>query len=204
MIGKLIMLNCLSGEGVETITSITRKTLGIKHPKLIEIIHADFLNYSGIEQHFKNKDVCFYCIGVYTGQVQKKEFKKITVTYTKVFAETLKQNSPNLSFCFLSGQGADSSEKSSILFAREKGIAENGLIKLKFKSLHIFRPGYIYPVTPRAEPNLSYRIMRVLYKPVSLIFPNVGVTSVKLAEKMMEVGLNGGDKLIYENKDLRI
>ena len=203
MIGKLVLENCLNNNEVNKVTAITRKPLGITHEKLVEVIHDNFLDYSAIAAHFKNQDVCFYCIGVYTGQVPTNEFKTITVDFTKAFATTLHQNSAAVSFCFLSGQGADSTEKSSILFAREKGIAENFLLSLKFNATYIFRPGYIYPVTPRREPNFAYRLMKILYKPVSLLYPNIGTTSVQLANKMVDIGLHGGNKIIYENVDIR-
>lgn len=203
MIGNLILKICLNSSDIAKVTSITRKPLGIYHPKLVEVIHADFLDYRKVEEYLKDQDVCFYCIGVYTGQVPTEDFKKITVSYTQVFANTLRRNSAATSFCFLSGQGADSSEKSKVLFAREKGIGENILLKLKFKSTHIFRPGYIYPNVPRVEPNLMYKLMRVLYKPIKFIYPNIGVTSEKLALTMVEVGMNGG-KVIFENKDIRL
>jgi nucleoside-diphosphate-sugar epimerase len=204
MIGNLILQNCLKRDDIGKVTSITRKPLGIYHPKLVEVIHTDFLDYSKIEHDFKNQDVCFYCIGVYTGQVPTEEFKKITVAYTEIFANALRKNNETTSFCFLSGQGADSSEKSSVLFAREKGIAENILLKLKFINMHIFRPAYIYPITPRVEPNFLYKMMRILYKPLKFIYPNFSVTSEKLAATMVEVGMNGGGKTIYENADIRL
>ena len=203
MIGQLVLKECLSRFDANKVTSITRRPLGIKNDKLIEIIHNNFLDYSKIEECLKGQDVCFYCIGVYTGQVPTDEFKKITVDFTKTFAEALIRNSRNATFCFLSGEGADTSEKSQILFAREKGIAENILLKLQFGKTYIFRPGYIYPDTPRKEPNRFYKLMRKLYKPLSVIYPNMGVTSTKLATKMVEVGLNGGNKTIYKNKDIR-
>jgi uncharacterized protein YbjT (DUF2867 family) len=203
MIGKLVLESCLLRKDVSKIVSITRKSISIIHEKLVEVIHADFLEYTSIEHYFKNIDVCYYCMGVYTGQVPTPEFKKITVDFTKAFATILKKHNENISFCFLSGQGADSNEKSKILFAREKGIAENILLKLKFAHTHIFRPGYIYPNTPRQEPNFFYKLMRILYKPIAAIYPNIGVTSIQLANKMVSVGLEGGDKIVYENKDLR-
>jgi hypothetical protein len=202
MIGNLIIQKCLMRDDVAKVTSITRNTLGIYHPKLVEVIHNDFLDFSNVEHYFKGQDVCFYCISVYTGQVSTAEFKKITVAYTEIFANYLRKNNDTMSFCFLSGQGADSSEKSKLLFAREKGIAENILIKQKFKSLHIFRPGYIYPKVARVEPNLFYKVMRVLYKPIKFFYPNIGVTSEKLADSMVEVGMHGG-KIIWDNKDIR-
>ncbi len=204
MIGSLILKICLDHPDVEKITSITRKPIGIKHNKLTEVIHQNFLDFSGLEQYFKNQNVCFYCVGVYTGQVPSQEFKKITVDYTSAFVKILNENSKPVSFNFLSGQGADSTEKSNILFAREKGIAENILLKANFSSTHIFRPGYIYPVEARKEPNIFYKIMRVSYVLLKTIYPNVGLKSTNLAQVMVSVGLSDLDKIYFENKDIRL
>jgi len=205
MVGNLILHKCLSRPDVESVSIIVRKPTGLKQPKLIEIIHSDFSNYAEIEANLKNQDVAFYCIGVYTGQVPEEEFSRITIDYTKAFAEILKKNSPKCTFCFLSGQGADSSGKSSIMFARDKGIAENILISLNFPQTYSFRPGYIYPVAKRKEPNLLYKIMRVLYKPfLRFLFPNNVITSEQLTDAMVEVGIQGSNKSIFENRDIKI
>lgn len=203
MVGREVLKLCLSSNQVGTVTSISRRSTGIKNPRLVEVIHDDFLDFSKIEKHFSSQDVCFYCLGVYTSQVSREDFKKITVDFTRSFAQSLRRLNDNLTFCFLSGQGADSSEKSPIRFAREKGIAENIIIRLKFRETYIFRPAYIYPVTPRKEPNTIYMFTRMIYKPVSQIYKNFGVTSEELAEKIVETGLNGGTKTIYFNEDIR-
>lgn len=203
MIGNLILERCLNSPEIKTVTSIIRKPLGIKHPKLNEIAHTDFSDFTKIQNHFENQHICFYCLGVYTGQVSTADFKKITVDFTKAFGDTLRRKSEQTTFCFLSGQGADSTEKSSVLFAREKGIAENYLLSLKFAHTHIFRPGYIYPVTPRQEPNFVYKLMRILCKPISAVYANIGVTSVQLANKIFDTAINGSAKIIFENKDIR-
>ncbi len=204
MIGNLILDKCLKRDEVEKVTVITRRSSGIEHPKLVEVIHDNFLDYSTIIECFKNQDVCFFCIGVYTGTVSKEAFREITVDYTSVFAETLRLYNDRTTFCFLSGQGADLKGKSKLMFARDKGAAESLLIKLNFDQTYLFRPGYIYPSTLRKEPNLSYRLVRMLYKPIlSKLGPNMSITSEKLAEVMVDVGLQGGGKVIYENKDIR-
>ncbi|MGL2966008.1 NAD(P)H-binding protein [Flavobacterium sp. XGLA_31] len=204
MIGSLIVTKCLASDEVTQVTSIVRKPTGHKHPKLKEIIHTDFLDFSAIEDSFQNQDVCFYCIGVYTGQVSRAEFAQITIDFTKAFAETLRRQSDKTTFCFLSGQGADRSEKSLMMFAKDKGKAENHLFGLHFYRTHSFRPGYIYPVVPRKEPNITYKLMRLLYKPIiRWLFPGASVTSEQLASVMVEVGLHGGHKEIYENNDIR-
>jgi uncharacterized protein YbjT (DUF2867 family) len=203
MIGQLILSYCLNHKDVAKVTSIVRRKSGFTHPKLVELIHENFLDYSSITEHFKNIDTAFYCIGVYTGQVPKDEFRKITVDYTEAFAKTLRANSEKTKFCFLSGAGADPTGKSSMMFARDKGVAENILLSLKFDQTYIFRPAYIYPVTPRKEPNFSYKLFRFLYKPLIAIYPNGGITSEELAKVMTNIGLNGGEKTVYENRDIR-
>ncbi len=203
MMGNLILQICLQRDDVSTVTSITRKPIGISHPKLKEVIHQNFLDFSSIKEHLQNQDICFYCLGVYTGQVPTAEFKKITVDFTKSFASALKENSSTVSFNFLSGQGADTTEKSKVLFAREKGIAENILDKLNFKSFHTYRPAYIYPVTKREEPNTMYKIMRVLYKPINFLFPSFTIQSTKLAAVMVNVGSNGSNKIVFENTQMK-
>ena len=89
------------------------------------------------------------------------------------------------------------------MFAKDKGIAENGLQRQGFDQLYIFRPGYIYPVTPRVEPNMSYRIMRWLYPIFNYLYPKGAVESTVLANTMFFVGLKGANKSILENKDIK-
>jgi uncharacterized protein YbjT (DUF2867 family) len=122
------------------------------------------------------------------------------------FAEALLAASPGAAFCLLSGQGADPSEKSRISFSRYKGMTENALLGMGFSRVHLFRPGYIYPVTPREEPNVTYRIMRRVYPAIRGIFPNLGIPSDDLARAMLHAGLSGTPghaSPVLENRDIR-
>lgn len=203
MIGKLALQDCLRREEVERVTAITRRKTGVEHGKLREVVHSDFLDYSAISNELKDHDLALYCIGVYTGALPDGEFERITVDYTKAFASALLEQSDKPVFCFLSGAGADRTEKSRMIFARTKGAAENFLLEQDFSRVHIFRPGYIYPVTPRKEPNFGYRAIRSLYPFLSKLFPNMGISSQDLARAMVEVGLQGGEKDTFENQDIR-
>jgi len=204
MIGNLVMLGCLKNENVNKVTVISRRPTGVKHPKLTEVVYDNFLDFSSIEKHFQNQDICFYCLGVYTGQVSKEKFKEITVDYTKSWAETLRRNSEKTTFCYLSGQGAaDPKDSSSMMFARDKGAAEQLLTGLQFDQTYLFRPGYIYPVVPRIEPNLSYKIMRWLYKPIlSKLSGKLSITSDELTIAMIQVGFHGWRTSVLENRDI--
>jgi uncharacterized protein YbjT (DUF2867 family) len=207
MVGGIALRHCLEREDVSEVTVFGRRSTGIKHEKLKEIIHSDYADFSAITGSLHDKDLALFCLGAYTGAVPDDEFRRITVDYTLVFAEALIKESPQAAFCLLSGQGADQSGNSRISFARYKGEAEKTLVEMDFPGVHLFRPGYIYPVTPRKEPNLMYRITRALYPFLHLVFPNMGVSSEALAKAMVEVGLNGrpdNQDPVMENKEIKI
>lgn len=208
MIGGLALADCLSCPKVGRVTSIVRRSSGLVHEKLREIVHGDFLDYAAILDAFQDQDAALFCLGSYTGRVPAAELRAITVDYPRAFAEALRRQSPRASFCLLSGAGADPSEKSRIQFARDKGTAENALLALGFERLYLFRPGYIYPVTRRREPNLGYLLLRPLYPVLRRIYPDVGIESDALARAMVDAGLDGlggplPERAVLENRDIR-
>ena len=202
MIGGLVLENCLKSNQVKEVISFVRRPSDIRNDKLAEIVVTDFLHYETLFEHFKNIDTVFYCLGVYTGAVPSDEFRKITVDYPVAFAKILYHYSPDAIFCLLSGAGADRSEKSRTMFARDKGAVENQLSAMGFRSFHAFRPGYIYPVEPRKEPNLMYSISRRLYPLIRLFGKNASIKSTELAQAMFNVGMKGHDQEILENRDI--
>ncbi|WP_425236096.1 hypothetical protein [Ulvibacterium sp.] len=202
MIGGLVLKSCLNADKITEVISLVRKQTGQRHAKLTEIMVQDFEDYHKHNSLFKDVEIAFFCLGAYTGQVSDELFKKITVNYAVEFAKTLENNSPGATLCLLSGAGADRTEKSKTSFARYKGMAENQISNLNLR-FYSFRPAYIYPVKPRKEPNFGYRILRVLYPLLKLFGERYSITSTELAEAMFHVGLNGGDKEILENLDIK-
>ncbi|MEL6865618.1 MAG: NAD(P)H-binding protein [Bacteroidota bacterium] len=203
MVGGIILREALQSDEVGRVTSIGRKPLGVQHEKLMEVIHSDFMDYRKIMDYFKDQDAALFCIGAYTGQVSDELFKRITLDFVKVFADALHTHSPKATFCLLSGNGADQSEKSFISFARYKGMAENYLIAKEFEELYLFRPAYIYPVEKRKEPNLTYRISRSLYPLIKAIYPQGAITSERLAKAMLQAALTGAKQMVLENEDIK-
>lgn len=203
MIGKLVLDNCLQSDKIKEIISLVRNAAHTKpESKIKEVVIQDFENYASQVSLFQGVDIAFFCIGVYTGNAADEQFKKITVNYPVAFAKELKKYSPNATLCLLSGAGADRTEKSKASFARYKGMAENQISELGLK-FHTFRPAYIYPVTPRNEPNWMYKISRALYPIIKLFGDGASITSTELAQAMFNVGIYGADKEILENKDIK-
>ena len=202
MIGGMVLKHCLHSNRVDRVVSLVRKASSVKHPKLQEVIVEDFLNLTPYENYLMDIDVVFYCQGVYTGAVDRETFRKITVDYPEALGKQLKKHNSQLRFCLLSGAGADRKEKSRMMFAKDKGAVENRLSKMQFDAFHSFRPGYIYPVVPRNEPNFSYRLMRWLYPLIKALGKGTSIKSTELALAMFKVGMGSHDLEMLENKDI--
>ena len=80
-------------------------------------------------------------------------------------------------------------------------MAENRLSKLNLE-FYSFRPGYIYPVEARKEPNVAYRIFKVLYPLIKILGKKYSIKSTELADVMFEVGVSGAPQEILENQDI--
>jgi uncharacterized protein YbjT (DUF2867 family) len=206
MVGGYALHYALDHPSVGIVTVIGRRKLDISHSKLKEVLHRDFADCSALAEPLSDQDAAMFCLGVYTGAVPDEEFRKITVDYTVEFARVLRASSPSAAFSFLSGSGADQTEQSRMAFARYKGKAEKALIAAGFPRLYIFRPAYIYPVEPRNEPNLSYRLLRAIYPAFRVLFPNQVIRADDLAKAIVEVavrGRSGRESLVFENRDIR-
>ena len=188
------------------VTSIGRRPTGFAHPKLREIVHADLRDLGAVSPAFEGQDAALFCLGAYTGVVSDSELRRVSVDLVVAFAEALRLGSPAAAVSFLSGQGADSRERSRIAFARYKGMAENALLARGFSRVHLFRAGYIYPTVPRREPNFAYRVFRAVYPLARLVYPNLGLESTDLARVMVHAALSGTappESPILENRDIR-
>lgn len=203
MVGSMVLQLCLNSDEVSEVISFVRKPSILKNEKYKEFVVSDFLNYDHYTHLFEDIDVVFYCLGAYTGSVSANKFRIINYDYPLSLAKSIRSKSPNATFCLLSGQGADNSEKSNIQFARDKGAIENALSKLSFKSFYTFRPGYIYPTNKRKEPNFFYKVFRSIYPLIKLLGDNLSITDQQLAKTIFTVGMNGYSKSILENKDMR-
>lgn len=201
MIGGLLLGQCLESDKITEVRSLVRNPSGTKHPKLREFVIKDFENYAEHLELFNDINVAFFCIGAYSGQFPDDVFKKITVDYAVNFAKALKQQSASATICLLSGAGADRTEKSKTPFARYKGMAENQIAALGL-SFYALRPGYIYPVSPRKEPNMMYRIFRVLYPVLKIFGEKYSIKSTELASAIFNIGLNGAEKQVLENHEI--
>ena len=60
MVGEGVMHVCLNHPDIEKVLVINRRSDGVTHPKLTEIIHQDFFDLSAIESQLAGYDAVSY------------------------------------------------------------------------------------------------------------------------------------------------
>ena len=130
-VGSELVRQCIKDDRIEYVVAFTRRPLQESHSKLKVIVRDDFLNYDDLTEELSEIDICYCALGVSQVQVRDpKLYTAITRDYVLAAARALKSANPDIRFCFVSGAGADASEKSGTLWRRVKGETENRLREL--------------------------------------------------------------------------
>ena len=202
MVGEGVLHECLKSSEVEKVLVVGRRSCEVTHPKLTEVIIGDFFDLAPIENDLKGWNACFFCLGMSSVGMAEAEYKKLTYDLTMNFAETLAKENFDMTFCYVSGSGTDSSEKGRLAWARIKGKTENDLMKLPFKRAFAFRIGFL-------KPEKEFKNTLGLYKFVGWLYPLVRAVSNKYASTLAEVGramINcasiGYEKQVLEVEDI--
>ena len=187
MVGKGVLLECLDHHQVAKILLINRNPIGINHPKITEIIHDDFLNFEDIKDSFSGYDACFHCMGVSSLGMDEKTYVKLTYLVTKALATALYDINANMTVTYVSGDGTDSSEAGSIMWARVKGKTENMLFNKGFNDVYAFRAGAILPEKGVKSKVLWINVLYLVLKPIFPLLKRLSfiTTSSKVGKAMI-------------------
>jgi uncharacterized protein YbjT (DUF2867 family) len=205
MVGKGVLLECIDSPDVEQILIINRSPVGISHPKVKEIIHKDFFDWSAIRQHLGGYDACFFCMGVSSVGMKDPDYTRMTYDLTLGLARELLPLNPNMTFCYVSGAGTDSSEQGRSMWARVKGKTENDLLALGFKDAYMFRPGFIQPMRGIKSKTPLYQGIYNMISPLYGLLrrmPRYVTTTVILGKAMIGVALHGYRSKVLESLDI--
>jgi hypothetical protein len=202
MVGEGVLLECLKHPQVEAVLVINRKPCGMVHPKLKEIVHADFFDLSAIEGQLSGYNACYFCLGVSSVGMKEQEYTRLTYTLTTHIAETLSRLNIDMTFIYVSGAGTDSTEKGGSMWARVKGKTENDLMKLPFKQAFAFRPGYLHASPGQKNVWKFYKYVSWLYPVLRKFFPGAACSLEELGQAMINVTLHGFEKRILEVRDI--
>jgi len=202
MVGEGVLHECLLRDEVESVLVINRKPCWVSHPRLKEIILDDFFDLSSIESQLKGYHACFFCSGISSVGKKEAEYFRITYELTINFAQTLSGINPEMTFCFISGAGTDSTEKGRMRWARVKGKTENDLMRLPFRAVYAFRPPFMLPTRGLKNALPYYRYVTWLYPLARLVFPGFFITLKELGQAMINGTISGSGKKVLEGKDI--
>ena len=206
MVGQGALRECLLDPGVEKVLAIGRRATGQRHEKLREIVHRDFLDFSGIEGELAGYDVCLFALGVSSAGMSEPDYVRVTYDVTMAAASAILRRNPALTFVFVSGASTDSTEKGRVMWARVKGRTENALLRLPFKASYMFRPAYIQPlhgiVSSTKLLRVMYAVVGPLYPVWKALFPDYVTTTEVLGRAMIAVARHGYSKRVLENRDI--
>ena len=203
MVGSEVVRQAIEDPAITRIFLLIRRDSGFTHPKITQVIHSDFANYADLENVFIQAEACLWCLGISQSRVSKNEYYRITYTYVVAAARSMLSANPSIRFLFLSGEGADSSEKSPIRFAKVKGQAENALIRLHPEKLFIFRPGGITASTRNKNEGLYKKIEILMVKIMGAVFPWSVISTKDLSLAMLKVTKQGYEKMILSHRDIK-
>jgi len=206
MVGQGVLRECLLAPDVHAVLAIGRNATGQSDLKLKEIVRPDLLDLSPIESQLSGFDACFFCLGVASAGMTEANYRRVTFDITLAAATTLVRLNPGMTFVYVSGAGADSSERGRVMWARVRGETENAVLKLPFKTAAVIRPAGIIPLhgitsrTPlyRAAYTLTRPLWPVLYK----AFPQFVTTTERLGRGLLQIARHGAPKPILEARDI--
>jgi uncharacterized protein YbjT (DUF2867 family) len=208
MVGKGVLLECLDDARVEHVLLVSRHPIDdVSHPKIREIVHADFTAFENLTPAFADIDACFYCLGVTAVGLSEGQYHHLTYDLTLAAATALASASAGrLTFCYVSGEGTDSTEHGGTMWTRVKGKTENALLRLPFKAAFMFRPGYIQPLRGIRSKTRWYQalydVIGPFYPIVRRLFPKYVTTTTNIGRAMIHVAVSGWSRQILSSGDI--
>ncbi len=207
MVGKGVLLECLDDVRIKSVLLISRHPIDVSHPKLREVIHQNFFDFSDIQGQFVELDACFFCLGVSSIGMRESEYHRLTYELTLAAATVIASvTSRRLTFCYVSGEGTDSTERGRAAWARTKGKTENALLRLPFKAAFMFRPGYVQPLKGIRSKTRWYQVLYAAVGPfyplLRLLLPRYVTTTANIGRAMIQLAASGYSKRILSTDDI--
>ena len=205
MVGAGVLIECLEDPRVQSVLAVGRRPCAVAHPKLRELIRSDLFDYGDAIDELKDRDACFFCLGVSAVGMTEAAYHRVTYDLTVAAADALLELNPALTFCYVSGEGTDSTERGRLMWARVKGKTENQLLRMPLNA-YIFRPGFIQPLRGvRSKTRVYqalYTVLRPLYPVLKRLLPKHVTTTVNVGRAMIAVAARGHTKHVLENPDI--
>ncbi|MGW3917289.1 epimerase [Streptomyces sp. NPDC005070] len=207
LIGDGFLQESLLASDVTEVVAVGRTPLNVTHPRLRQVLHADFLDFTAITDELSGADACFWGLGVSSAGLSPQDYERITYDYTQAAARTLAALNPALTFVFVSGGGTDSTERGRSRWARVKGRTENAVIAA-FPNGYALRPGFVRPSHARRSKTAAYRCANTVVTPLVPLLrllrlsPVLMTSTAQLGQVALHLARHGYSRHVLENRDI--
>lgn len=196
--GKDLVNVLLRDPDYTQIVIFVRRSTGINHPKLIEVI----TNFDKLEEVTENinGDVLFSCLGTTLKAAGSKEKQSHIDFETPLYFATIAKRNAVPRMVLLSAYGASATSK--VFYSRLKGKLEEAIAGLAFDQYIIFRPGLLLRKdTDRTGERISAALLKGLNS-IGIIRKFRPLPTAILAEKMVKApqSFENGKFVIALNK----
>lgn len=205
MVGAGALREALAAPEVESVLSIGRRSSGVVHPKLRELLVPDLFDMSNVEESLVGYDACIWAIGVSSVGLDEPAYAHVTEELTLLWARALLRLNPTFAFCYCSAAGAGGRS----MWARVRQRVEHALQSMPFRYAGAVRPAFIRPGPGIRSRTRGYQIGLVLLKPLFVIVPllmravpSLFTTSEVLGRAMLRVVEGRADRFILESADI--
>ncbi len=206
MIGQGAVRACLNDPQVEAVLAVGRTASGVVHPKFKELLMRDLADYRNSDAMLAGYDACFFCLGMTVAGKTEEEYRRVTYGFTMAAAETLLRLNPQMTFVYVSAEGADSSEKGPLMWARVRGELENALLRMPFGGVYVLRPAFIQPMDGEQSKTKAYRLMynsmKLILPLVKKLFPAYSTDTRALGRAMIALAQHGDGVKILKSVDI--
>jgi hypothetical protein len=202
MVGAGALREALADPDVEAVLSVSRRSCGVTHPKLRELLRPDLFDIAAVEPQLAAWDACIWAVGISSMGKDEAAYAKVTEELTLVWARALVRINPGFSFCYCSAAGAGS----SVMWARVRRRVEDAIKALPFRHSGCVRPGFIQPGPGIRSTVRFYQTLIDIFRPVFPLLvktlPAYATTSERLGRAMLRVVQGRADRFILESADI--
>ena len=202
MVGAGVLQEALAEPEVQEVLSIGRRSSGVSHPKLRELLLDDLFAFEHVERELTGWDAAIWAVGISSVGLDEAAYSRVTEELTLRWAGALLRLNPTFSFCYCSAMGADGPG----MWPRVRRRVETALQAMPFRHAGCVRPGLIEPGPGIRSSVRLYQAFIVVARPffplVVRTMPWLATTSERLGRAMLRVVQGRADRFILEPRDI--
>lgn len=205
MVGAGVLREALAAAEVEAVLTVGRRSCGVSHPKLRELIIPDLFDFAAVEDQLVGWDACIWAVGISSVGLDEAVYARVTEELTLSWARALLRLNPGFSFCYCSAAGAGGRS----MWARVRQRVEDALRAMPFRHAGAVRPAFIRPGPGIRSRTRLYQAALVVLRPIfplftlfARVFPSLFTTSERLGRAMLRVVEGRADRFILESGDI--